>query len=73
VEDDIHSLHCARRRSLLAEVALDELDATVQVREVSTAPGRQVVDDAHRLTHFCEPRGDMRADETRPAGDEPGA
>jgi hypothetical protein len=73
VEDDLDTVDRARTRPLVAQIALDELDASVEMREVGATSGGEVIDDANRLAHLREARGNVGTNEPCPAGDEPGA
>src|SRR5207248_8841058 len=70
VEDD---LDAARRRvhALVApELALDELDVALDVREVVAAAGREVVEDADVVAALEQAADEIRADEPGAAGDQ---
>src|SRR5205814_4386184 len=71
-----HDLDVARRRVhalVAAQLALDDLDVTLEIGEVGAVPGREVVEDDDVLAEIQQAADEVRADETAAARDEDSA
>src|SRR5439155_7913741 len=68
VEHELDTSHCCVDALVAAQLALDDL--YVEPFEVVAAPGREVVEHTDVVTALEQRAHDVRADETRSAGDE---
>jgi len=67
MEDDLHSLDRRRYRLQIAQIGLHEIDAALQVSQIGTRTGRQVVQHANDMPVAHESRGEMRSNKARSA------
>ena len=65
---DFHSVDGSCAGDWVGGVAVDELEVTINVREVLKRPGTQIVQNPDIVTFVDESRHDMRPDESRAAG-----
>ena len=70
MEDDLDAAHGVVDALVAAELALDELDVSIESRQVGAVAGREVVEHAHVVAPREQRANDVRPDEARAAGDE---
>jgi hypothetical protein len=70
VEDHVDAADGGVHALVRTEIALDQVDVVLQLREIGATPGREVVEDANVVAALEQRANQVGADEAAAAGDE---